>query len=263
LAVLVVISITVIAVDLLGVGPVGIVRNTVNGALSPVRAVGDAVFGNDDGERVQELEARVQELEASEIEAANYLAELRRLEGTLNIDVPDEIRTVPATVTSQAVGNFDETLEIDQGANRGIEVNMPVTVGSSLVGVVDSVTFRSARIRLITDAGLNVGVKHVPSQDIGIAHGQGEDEPLLIESGFGASTRVAEGDPFVTAGRNGSHFPPDLAVGTAVRVDGGDNPLEQRVFLKPIADLDGLSQVFVLLYTPTAAGPSDEEGAAG
>jgi rod shape-determining protein MreC len=263
LAVLAVISITIIAIDLLGVGPVDIVRDGVNGVLSPVRAVGNAVFGSHDSEREQELQARIDELEANEIEAANYLAELRRLQATLNLDLPEDIRTVSATIISDQVGNFEDTIEIDQGANRGIEVNMPVTSGSALVGVVDSVTFQSARIRLITDPSINVGVKHVETGEVGIAHGQGDDEPLVIESGFGFSTTVEEGGHFVTAGRNGSHFPPDLVVGTAVRVDGADNPLEKRVYLEPTADLDALSQVVILLYTPSAAGPADEEDGAG
>ena len=80
IAVLAVISITIIAVDLLGIGPVDIVRDGVNGALSPVRAVGNAVFGNHDSDEVAALRERIAELEGAEIEAANYQAELRRLQ---------------------------------------------------------------------------------------------------------------------------------------------------------------------------------------
>lgn len=258
LAVLMVISISIIAVDLLGIGPLGFIRDGVNGALSPVRSVGDAIFGGNDSDEVARLEERIAELEGSEIESANYLAELRRIQASLSLDVPDDIRAVSATITSREVGNFDNTIEIDKGANFGIEVNMPVTAGNTLVGVVDTVTFRSARIRLITDPEVSVGVRHVDSGEVGIANGQGNDQPLSISSGFNAATPVEQDAGFVTDGPDGSNFPPDLIVGTAVRAQAGDNPLEQVVSIQPTADLDGLSQVAVLLFTPTQAGASDD-----
>jgi rod shape-determining protein MreC len=259
-----VISITVIAVDLLGPGPIDFVRDGVNGALSPVRGIGNAIFGNDDSDEVAELKERVTELESAEIERDNYLAELRRIQEALSLDVPEDIDAVSATITSQAVGNFDDTIEIDEGANQGIEVNMPVTVGSTLVGVVDSVTFRTARISLISNPSVSVGVRHAaPDNEVGVAHGQGEGEPLIISSGFDAAVRVGDGDGFVTDGPAGSNFPPNLVVGRAVRVQAGDNPLEQLVFIEPAANLDGLSQVAVLLFTPTEAGPADESGGGG
>jgi rod shape-determining protein MreC len=260
LAVLAVISITVIAVDLLGVGPIDIVRDGVNGALSPVRAVGNAIFGDSDSDEVAELRERIAELEGAEIQAANYRAELERLQASLNVDLPEDIPAVTATITSRAVGNFDPSIEIDQGANAGIQVNMPVVAGPNLVGIVDSVTFNSARILLVSNPAVNVGVTHVPTGEVGIAHGQGEGEPLVIDNGFDSTIDVAEDDEFVTDGPSGSNFPPGLPVGHAVRIQAADTPLEQHVFIEPVADLDTLSQVAVLLFTPSRAGEAETEG---
>lgn len=254
LAVLAVISITILAVDLLGIGPIGIVRDGVTGVLSPVRAVGDAVFGHDDSAEVARLRSRIAELEGVEARAANYEAELRRLQEQLGLAPPQGVEVVAANVISEAVSNFDRTIEIDKGADAGIQVDMPVQTAAGLVGVVDSVTFTSARIRLVTDSTVSVGVRHSISQDVGIVNGQGEGQPLLIESAFGAGTPVAEGDGFVTAGLDGSNFPPDIPVGRAVAVQGAANPLEQEVFLDPYADLDRLTQVGILLFTPSAGG---------
>ena len=189
---LAVISITIIAVDLLGVGPVDLVRDGVNGVLSPVRAVGDVVFGDNDSDEVAALRERIAELEGAEIQSANYQAELRRLQASLGIDLPPDIPAVSASIISNEVGNFEDAIEIDEGANRGIQVNMPVVAGPNLVGIVDSVTFNSARILLISNPAVNVGVVHVPSLEVGIAHGQGDGEPLAIDNGFDATVDVAE-----------------------------------------------------------------------
>lgn len=258
LAVLVVISVTVIALDLLGVGPLGLVRDGVNGVLSPVRAASNAVFGNDDSDEVADLKDRIAELEGTEIAAVNYLAELRRLQASLNVPIPDDIPALSATVISRNVGNFENAIEIDQGANDGVEVNMPVVSGQNLVGIVDSVTFNSARILLITDPSVSVGVRH-PSGEVGTAHGQGDDEPLVVEDGFDVAVGVFAGDPFVTDGPPGSHYPPDLPVGLTVSVEAADTPLEKQVFIEPVVDMDTLSQVAVLLFTPSQAGPSEED----
>jgi rod shape-determining protein MreC len=258
-----VISITVIAVDLLGIGPVNFVRDGVNGALSPVRSLGDALFGDEDSEQVQELEQRVAELEVAEIEAANYLAELRRLQEVQGLAIDSEYLAISANVISREIGNFDASIEIDRGADAGIEVGMPVRT-TALVGVVDQVTFTSARVRLITDPTVTVGVLHSPTGEVGVAEGQGPGESLVVQSGFDAATRVANEDPFVTAGPDGSNYPPGMVVGRAVRVQGGTNPLEQEVFIEPTADLDGLTQVAVVLFTPTQGGRDAEgEGQAG
>ena len=258
LAVLVVISVTVLAVDLLGIGPIAIVRDTVSGVLSPIRAIGDGLFGRDDSAQVERLRNRIAELEGAEATAANAEAELRRLQEQLGLDVPADLEVVAANVISETVGNFDPSIEIDKGADAGIEVDMPVRTRAGLVGVVESVTFTSARIRLITDSTVNVGVEHSESGDAAVAHGQGEGQPLLIEDAFEAATEVAEGDVFVTAGKQGSNFPPDIPVDRAVQVQGAANPLEQEVFVEPYADLGRLTQVAVVLFTPTtAASPED------
>jgi rod shape-determining protein MreC len=255
LAVLVVISVTVLAIDLLGIGPLDAIRHTASGILSPVRAVGDAVFGDHDGAEVNRLRDRVAELEGAEAELANAQAELARLRQELTLAPPEDIRAVAAEIVGRPVSNFDLTIEIDKGADAGIEPGMPVQTRAGLVGVVDTVSFNSARIQLITDPDLQVGVLHSLSADLGIAHGQGQGRPLLIENAFDVGTVVAEGDLFVTAGRAGSAFPPDIPVGTAIAVHPAANPLEQEVVIEPLADLDRLTHVAVLLYTaPPAAG---------
>ena len=259
LAVLVVISVTILAVDLLGIGPLGLVRDTASGVLSPVRAIGDGLFGRDDSAEVERLRDRVAELEGAEAAAANAEAELRRLREAYGIDLPANIDAVAAEVISEGVSNFEQSIEIDKGADAGLEVDMPVVTGAGLVGVVESVTFTSARIRLVTDSSVNVGVRHVDSGDVAVAHGQGVDQPLFVENAFEAATEVADDDLFVTAGRQGSNFPPDIPVGHAIQVRGAANPLEREVFLRPSADLGRLNQVTVLLYRPTP-GASTEEG---
>ncbi len=250
MAVLVVISITVLAVDLLGVGPGGIVRGAVGGVLSPVRAAGDAIFDRDESAELERLRDRVDELEGEEAALANYQAEVARLREQLGLTPPEDIRAVAANVISDEVSNFDRTIEIDRGADAGIEVNMPVVTRSGLVGVIDSVTFTSARVRPISDEDLNVGVLHAESGNVAFAHGQGEGEPLIIENAFEAGIEVTDGDVFVTSGLDGSNFPSSINVGRAIAVRPADNPLEQEVIVDPLADLDRLTHVAVLLYTP-------------
>lgn len=253
LAVLAVLSVTVLAVDLLGLAPLDLVRGAARGVTSPARAVGDAVFGDDDSAEVARLRERVAELEGAEAALANAEAELARLQDQLGLAPAEDVQTVAANVIGEEVANFDRTLEIDKGADAGIQVNMPVRTRAGLVGVIDSVTFTSARIRLVTDQDLNVGVRHSASGDLAIVRGQGEGQPLLIENAFEVGTEVAEGDVIVTSGLEGSTFPPDIPVGRVIEVRPAANPLEKQVVVDPYAELDRLTSVAVVLFNPSPA----------
>jgi rod shape-determining protein MreC len=258
LAVLVVISITVLVIDLLGLGPLGAIRDAAVAVAAPFRAAGDAVFGalgaDASDEENDRLRERIAELEGAEAEAANARAELEALREQLGLLPPEGIDAVAAQVVGGPRSNFDRTIEIDKGSDAGIQPGMPVRTSGGLVGVVDRVSFNRSSIELITEPDLQIGVRHVPSRDAAVARGQGEGTPLLIESAFDAATEVHEDDVFVTLGLQSSAFPPDIPVGRVIEKRPADNPLEQQVLLEPAADLERLTHVAVLLYTPSASG---------
>jgi rod shape-determining protein MreC len=250
IALLAVISVSVLALDLLGAGPLDSIRNGVLGALGPFRSAGEAVFGEDESTELAELRAENDRLVGMEARAANAEAEVAALRQLFGLPLPASIDRVVARVIGGPRSNFDRTLEIDKGASAGIKVGMPVTTGAGLVGQVDRVTFNRSTIRLIDDPLVRPGVLHVPSRDVGVARGGGEGEAVIVDAEIDAETEIAADDLFVTSGVEGSGYPGGLPVGRAIDVRPSGNPLEQEVLLEPIADLQRLTVVQVLLFEP-------------
>lgn len=81
------------------------------------------------------------------------------------------LETIPARVIYRASGSWNSFLWIDAGnstnkalGRRIVAKNSPVTVGNSLVGVIDYVGKNQSRVRLITDGELFPAVRSVRGQ---------------------------------------------------------------------------------------------------
>lgn len=292
--VLVLISISVIALDAGGFGPVNGLKSGIGTVFSPVRAVGDAVFGpvgdafngvfnrSDLADENEELRRQLDELRGEEAQAQQAAAELQEMRDALDLPDVDDIVRTNAEVVRGPGSNFDRTIQINKGANAGIRAGMPVVTAASrsgteaggsalLIGRVVEVSLNSAQVELITDAGFSIGVKHVLSDDIGVARGRGEGETLRVDVGLDASTEIHTGDFFTTSGVDRSLFPPGVVVGMATEpveaaAPAGDvtassttttsttvpgRELEQTIDIAPAADLDHLTFVSVMLWTPS------------
>lgn len=281
IVVLVLISISVIALDAGGFGPVNSVKSGLGTVFSPVRAVGDAVFGPvgdafngvfnredlaAENERLREEVDRLRGQQAQAQEAAAALDEMRQ---ALRLPTYEGITSTHAEVVSGGSSNFDRTIQINKGANAGIRRGMPVITAAGLVGRVVEVSLNSAHVQLVTDPDFRVGVKHVISSDIGVAEGRGPDLPLRVAVGLDATTEIHTGDYFTTSGVEHSLFPPGIPVGRATGAVAAAQPaadgeatttttstttpsrsIEQTIDLVPAADVDHLRFVSVMLWTP-------------
>lgn len=281
IVVLVLISISVIALDAGGFGPVNSVKSGLGTVFSPVRAVGDAVFGPvgdafngvfnredlaAENERLREEVDRLRGQQAQAQEAAAALDEMRQ---ALRLPTYEGITSTHAEVVSGGSSNFDRTIQINKGANAGIRRGMPVITAAGLVGRVVEVSLNSAHVQLVTDPDFRVGVKHVISSDIGVAEGRGPDLPLRVAVGLDATTEIHTGDYFTTSGVEHSLFPPGIPVGRATEAVAAAQPaadgeatttttstttpsrsIEQTIDLVPAADVDHLRFVSVMLWTP-------------
>lgn len=250
-------SVTVLALDLLGTGLLESARDGLLGALGPFRSAGEAVFGEDESDELARLREENDQLVGAEARAANLEAEVAALRELFGLPVAPRIERTAARVIGGPRTNFERTLEIDKGADAGIKEGMAVTTGAGLVGQVDRVSFNRATIRLVTDPLVRPGVLHVNSRDVGVARGAGEGEPIVVDKEINAETEIAADDVFVTSGVQGSGFPGGIPVGTAVDVRPSGNPLEQEVLLDPIVDLERLTVVEVLLFEPGDTQPGE------
>jgi rod shape-determining protein MreC len=265
LLLLVLTSVTVITLDQRGQGSglFGSVRNGASDALAPVRdgaasvlsPVGDAidgVTGYGDVKRENErLRSQVAALRGRALAGDEAQAEARRLSKLLGVSFVGDIPTIGATVVSAPVSNFEQTIELDRGSDRGIERGMPVVDGEGLVGKVVSVSGKRSVVRLVTDPSSSVGVRLQTSGDLGVAVGAGADRALSV-SFIDPASKVSNGELVFTSGTDASEFPGDLPFAKVKEHSVGPADLSQRVEVTPVADLNHLRYVKVLKWTPSS-----------
>jgi rod shape-determining protein MreC len=188
------------------------------------------------------LEAQVRELEAQARETDAIEEEVRQLEAILGIEAPGALPTVTARLYSDGPSPFDNVRYIDKGANDGIVAGQAVVDEDGLVGRVDLVSANDARIRLITDPQMSVGVRIQSTNETGVVSGRGEG-PLRLEM-FRATKAVYKGDLVVT---DGSRFPPGLVVGRIDQDGEAEVGFVLRTTVEPSARLSEVDYVKVIV----------------
>lgn len=208
----------------------------------------------DENER---LEARVRELEA-QVRATDALEEqVVQLELINGLTIGEELSTVTARIYASGSTPFDNVRYIDKGSNDGVVAGQAVIDEDGLVGRVDLVSANDARIRLITDPAVSVGVRVQSTNETGIVTGRG-DGPLRLEM-YRATQPVREGALVVT---DGSRYPPGLVVGSVTTTADAEVGFVLRTRVDPAASLSQVDYVKVIVgFAPIDAGLANDTDA--
>lgn len=265
LVLLVLTSVTVITLDFRGSGPVDDLRGAASTAFSPLADGASSVaepftdawngaFGYDDLERENEaLREEIAAMEGDAAAAEDALRQLEELAALEDVELYSQLPSVSARVVGGPLTNFEHTIQLDRGSDHGIAVGMPVVTGAGLVGRVVAVTGARSTVQLLTDPSFDIGVRLATTGEVGIAHGTGAGEPLLVDAGIPVSVegQIGDAEPVVTSGGDRSVFPPDIPVGTVMRKERAVDQLSIELDIEPLADLDNLAHVRVLQWQAT------------
>jgi rod shape-determining protein MreC len=255
---LVVTAVALMTIDVRGFGPLDRARELTLGATRPARdLIGWVASPVVDGWRGMvlyddvvaenaELRSRIAELEGALDRAPEAEEELARLLRATDIPFIGDIPTVVARVVADRDTGLERLIEIDKGSDDGLGSGMAVVTGRGLVGRLELVTPRRAVVRLITQPQFSLGVRSRAGA-IGVARGDGNGKNLTLELSEARLELARDGQRFETTGLDRSVFPPGLPVGRLV----GDPNQDDEVWLEPLADLDRLEFVSVVLWEPT------------
>lgn len=156
-----------------------------------------------------------------------------------------EVSVLPARVIGMDASNFWKSLVINKGSLDGVKKDMVVLdAHGHLVGrVVDPVTFKQARVQMITDT--DSGVHVIPQgKDIpGIINGVGNGF-CSLEFILATDTDVAEGDRLITTGKDGIYLPGVLA--GYVDSIGGNITLFKKIKVIPAFKLESLDLLAII-----------------
>ena len=103
-----------------------------------------------------------------------------RLRRALALKVYNSNQRISAAVISRSSRNWWRQLEINKGAKDGVLKGQTVIGPGGLLGLIDSTTPLTSRVRLLTDPGHQIGAWINRTNRHGILTGMGTNRPKLI-----------------------------------------------------------------------------------
>lgn len=126
----------------------------------PIERTWYGITNYDDLERERDaLRDQVEHQKGNDVEARSAVLEYRLLLKVLQLTSRFNYPTVAAQVIGDAPGNFQNTVQINVGTDKGVQTGMPVTNGAGLVGKITEVFADHSIVRLITDPGYAVSAQ--------------------------------------------------------------------------------------------------------
>ena len=134
----------------------------------------------------------------------------QRLRRLLSLQKSSKEDLISAAVISRRASGFWQQLEINKGFNVGIEKGNAVIGPGGLLGIVQSVTSTTSRVRLLTSPGSKVGVWVERTKQHGVLIGNGTNRPQI--NFLDKNPEVELGDVLSTSPAS-TLMPPNLPVG--------------------------------------------------
>ena len=200
-------------------------------ALRHLRQENDQLHGELDSLRLRNRELESRALEADRLAALLHFR-----------DTHTEAPMLFAQVIGASADSTSRIVFINRGERDHLKRNLAVITPDGVVGKIVEVTANSAQVLLITDKDSGVGALFTETRTQGVVKGTGE--PQLQMEYVVNEERVHAGEAIVTSGED-RIFPKDLPLATATAARPG-NPF-QKIDVKPVARLDRLEEVIVLL----------------
>src|SRR6478609_6955206 len=219
-------------------------------ALKPFDAAADAIArpiartwnGISDYDRLEkEKQALRDQLDAQKGAEVTARAAVLQYQAIVDLyELSKDYPHVMARVTGEAPSNFQNTVSITVGANRGVKVGMPVLSSAGLVGKITKVYADTSEVVLLTDPSYSVGAEVLsvaapepttttaPAQsttttstttvqavrETGTLQGQGSGKPPLLRFVDDSSVlTIKVGDAVQTAGGAEDLAPEGLPIG--------------------------------------------------
>jgi len=230
-------------------------------ATSPFRATASAVVGwfSDKQNYYEDVKALKQEnadlkkqiadMQSDVRQAQSDSTENKRLRELLNLrEQHKDFELESATITERSSSNWTSSLTLNRGTEHGVKPgDCVITESGYLVGVVKEAGLNWCSILTIVDTDTSLGAQVFRTKSIGVAEG---DFTLMSKDRLRldylpANTQLLNGDLVVTSGLGGYH-PSGLVIGTVEEVQTDDSGAAKYAVLSPSADLDSLTEVFII-----------------
>ena len=139
-----------------------------------------------------------------------------RLREILNLQDSSKSNTISAAVISRKTGSWWRQIILNKGSKDGVEIGSTVMGPGGLLGRVNSTSFFTSSVTLLTSPESKVGVWVDRIQINGLLIGSGDDYPNLILYSKDADIKVGD---FVSSSPASTLLPPNIPIGVVQTID--------------------------------------------
>lgn len=177
----------------------------------------------------------------------NRLREARleniRLRSMLGLKEITEFKLITAEVVGKNLHLLRNTLTLNIGENDGVRSDMPIISEIGLVGKVIATSNHYSICQLMLNKDFRASAKIQRNRIDGIIAWDGSEVVQL--KNVSKTQEVREGD-IVTTSEYSNIFPPNLKIGTVVKISEKPGSLFKDIEVIPSVDFSSLEQVFVV-----------------
>ena len=150
-----------------------------------------------------------------------------------------------ASVIKNSYSKQHNFLTVNVGSSEKIKIDNGVISSSGVIGIVDKVSEKYARVISILNKNFLLNAKHKKTNFFGIISWNGKNPQKVQLKDIPKRAKISIGDSIVTGG-NSLIFPKGISVGTveSYKLDLSENYIEIEVLLS--TDLRNLDNVYIL-----------------
>lgn len=156
---------------------------------------------------------------ARQVQAFDDPQSRRQAAEVIAVAVPPGWASAAGRVVAADISSTRAVVTIDAGSSAGIRPGNAVLGPGGLIGRVRQVSPGSATVELVTDPQSTIGVRVLPSKEMGVVSGRGMGQGLRLEL-LNPAAAVAVSDDVITLGSTTPQgVPPGLPVGSVTALD--------------------------------------------
>jgi rod shape-determining protein MreC len=160
-----------------------------------------------------------------------------------NIPAWERAGFVSADIITVSVDKLRGELIINRGKEDGLEKNLFVLAGNSIIGTISDVDTHRARVRLFTDPASNTAVRIGDADWLMKGCGNNQAKVEMLKHDLKIDTKIM-------ASKRPGFLDTPMIIGKVVRCEHNDQPLVWDITVEPVCNIQKIESIHVIIMNP-------------
>jgi rod shape-determining protein MreC len=155
---------------------------------------------------------------------------------------------IPVSVVGKNITGYRNTITVNAGSDKGVEIGMPLVTSNGLVGRVVTVARNYAQIMPMQNSLFRTSANVQGLRAYGIISWVGSGDQLVLN--YVPKTIEVPIGSIVESSSYSNQFPPNIPIGIVTRSEPQPGLDTQLIYIQPFTDIYRIAEAFVIRYNP-------------